>query len=524
MAREQTFLPFEPPVSDLALLTAPEIYQKADSSLLARLAEDRRIERKPVGIHPDHLGTYFSMWANSPTEGGLVAIGIEDNGEISGCASASSSKINELEKAGRTFCPEARYETKHVLVDRPDGQEDFILLIYVHYKPAGRLVRTNRGKAFIRLGDEKKELNEYEIHELEIDRGQIDFEQEPTDYSYPRDFRVDLVQSYIASFRKVRDLREDLSDEELLELRHLGKITPDGFIPNSACVLLFARDPQRAFPGCKIRFLRFEGETEGSGERWNPIKDISIDEGPIPTQIEEAVRVIDSQIRAFTRLGSDNKFHTEPEYPRTAWFEALVNACVHRSYSIRSMNIFVKMFEDRLEITSPGPFPPLVTPENIYFTQHARNPFLMDVMIYLGYVRAAREGARRIRDSMAAMELPTPEFRHREKGDAHVQVTLRNAYKQRKALLDADAMAVVGEAVFKTLTQDERRAINFLAEHGTISVSDLQRVTQRTWPASKKILEGLKDRGILEDKRRTGLRFDPQARYFLKTEDSTETK
>ena len=81
---------------------------------------------------------------------------------------------------------------------------------------------------------------------------------------------------------------------------------------------------------------------------------------------------------------------------------------------------------------------------------------------------------------MAAMELPKPEFRHREKGDAHVQVTLRNAYKQRKALLDADAIAVVGEAVFKTLTQDERRAINFVAEHETISVSDLQRVTQRT--------------------------------------------
>ena len=98
-----------------------------------------------------------------------------------------------------------------------------------------------------------------------------------------------------------------------------------------------------------------------------------------------------------------------------------------------------------------------------------------------------------------------------------MQVTLRNAYKQRKALLDADAMAVVGEVIFKTLTQDERRAINFAAEHGAISVSDLQRLTQRTWPASKRLLEGLKKKGIFKDNRRKSLKVDPQARYLLNT-------
>ncbi len=524
MATNQTFLPFEPPIPSPALLTAPEIYEKADVSLLGLLAEDRRIERKPVGIHADHLGVYFSMWANSPPDGGLIAIGIEDGGRVSGCLMAEQSHINDLEKAGRTFCPEARFETKRVEFQHADGRDDFVLLVYVHYKPAGRLVRTNKNKAYIRLGDEKKELDEYEIRELEIDRGQIDFEQEQTDYQYPQDFNVGLIQTYAANFYKARELREEVSVEELLEIRHLGKITPDGFTPNNACVLLFAKDPQRAFPGCKIRFLRFEGETEGSGERWNPIRDSPIDTGPIPLQIEEAVRIIDSQIRTFTRLGSDNKFHTEPEYPKTAWFEALVNACVHRSYNIRNMNIFIKMFEDRLEIVSPGAFPPLVNPDNIYYTQHARNPHLMDVMIYLGYVRAAREGARRIRDSMAALELPKPEFRQRQEGDAHVQVTLRNAYKQRKALLDADAMAVVGEVIFKTLTQDERRAINFAAEHGAISVSDLQRLTQKTWPASKNLLEGLKKKGILKDNRRTSLKVDPQARYLLNTADTSEEK
>ena len=97
-----------------------------------------------------------------------------------------------------------------------------------------------------------------------------------------------------------------------------------------------------------------------------------------------------------------------------------------------------------------------------------------------------------------------------------MQVTLRNAYKQRKVLLDSDAMAIVGEAVFKQLSQDERRAINYAAEHGAISVSDLQRLTQKTWHAAKRILEQLKVRGIFEDTRRPSLARDPQARYRLR--------
>ena len=70
-----------------------------------------------------------------------------------------------------------------------------------------------------------------------------------------------------------------------------------------------------------------------------------------------------------------------------AWYEALVNACVHRSYNLKNMNIFIRMFDDRLEIESPGGFPPLVTPENIYYTEHPRNPFLFNAMFYLKLVR-----------------------------------------------------------------------------------------------------------------------------------------
>jgi DNA-binding IclR family transcriptional regulator len=66
------------------------------------------------------------------------------------------------------------------------------------------------------------------------------------------------------------------------------------------------------------------------------------------------------------------------------------------------------------------------------------------------------------------------------------------------------------------LNQDERRALNVVAEHGSISVSQLQRLTGRSWPSAKNLLAGLERRGILEQRKRASLDRDPQARFFLR--------
>ena len=180
------------------------------------------------------------------------------------------------------------------------------------------------------------------------------------------------------------------------------------------------------------------------------------------------------------------------------------------------MNIFVKMFDDRLVVESPGAFPPFVTSENIYEVHHPRNPYLMEAMFYLKFVKCAHEGTRRIRDTMIEMNLPQPEFEQKESGYASVRVTLRNRIKQRKVWIDSDASALLGEALSKTLSVHEKRVINFACEHGDISVSQVQRLTNRTWPSAKKVLDLLEQKGILYHNKRQGLERDPQARYVLK--------
>jgi ATP-dependent DNA helicase RecG len=180
------------------------------------------------------------------------------------------------------------------------------------------------------------------------------------------------------------------------------------------------------------------------------------------------------------------------------------------------MHITIKMFDDRLVIESPGGFPPLVTPENIYETQHSRNPYLMDALYYLDFVKMANEGVRRMRDTMIENRLPAPEFRQRIMTHSSVEVILRNDIKQRKMWLDSDASEVVGEVIFRTLTMDERRLINWVAENGSINVSQAVRLTSKSWGTSKKILMKLVGRGILRHVIRDYVDRDSKAHFVLR--------
>jgi ATP-dependent DNA helicase RecG len=97
------------------------------------------------------------MWANTAPDGGLIVIGMEDKGPVSGCMSIGIARLNEIERAGEVYSPDARYDSKRIAATRTDGSQDFLLLIRVYYRP-DRLVRNINGEAFTRLGDSKKKL------------------------------------------------------------------------------------------------------------------------------------------------------------------------------------------------------------------------------------------------------------------------------------------------------------------------------------------------------------------------------
>ncbi len=185
------------------------------------------------------------------------------------------------------------------------------------------------------------------------------------------------------------------------------------------------------------------------------------------------------------------------------------------------MNIFVKMFDDKLVIESPGGFPPSITPEKIYGSHSPRNPHLMGAMFYLDLVKEHGEGTLRMRDSMTGMSLPLPEFKQTITGTGAttVRVTLRNDLKQRNFFVDKDVTTVFGEAVSRLLDTEEKRILNFVVEHGSINVSECLRLipTLPKWHAAKRMLESMRLKGYLVHRHSTTVLRDAHARYVLAT-------
>lgn len=144
-------------------------------------------------------------------------------------------------------------------------------------------------------------------------------------------------------------------------------------------------------------------------------------EDAIPVVIERSTERLRELIPRFIRLGNKGRFEPIPEYPEAAWLEAVINAVAHRSNSLQGDHIRNKLFDDRMEIESPGRLPGLVRLDNIRSTRYSRNPRIARVIAELGLVRELGEGVDRMFNEMSARGLPAPVF---HQGDASVTVTL----------------------------------------------------------------------------------------------------
>ena len=477
---------------DPATWTPRDIWTRLTQRVLEHFKEDRRIERKGVKkADLDDLATYYSTFSNTP-DGGLLVYGVENKGQIVGCKSFTQGQINAIESSHTQRCPLAKPEFKRLPVV-VDGKPTYCYAIFVPY--VGKLVETNKGEAYIRYGESRRLMSEEEKRDFRATRGELSFELETaTTFKYPQDFDLRIIQDFCDAFRS-RESRAKWTNEEILVDRHLVRKTEGKKnLPLNSLVLLAAKDPRRSIPGCRVRIQRFADAEEGTGARYSPVIDRFL-EGNLVKIIREADELLSTVIYDVTWLGPEGKFITTPEYPRWAWFEAVVNACVHRSYNFSGSEITVKLFPDRIEIESPGGFVPPVSEKTIYTARAARNYHLMDAMRYLGYVQMAREGTRRIKESMAEFQLPAPVFKQEAMHGVVVRVMLRN--DDRKRATNTDVARHFGVELWKSLQEHEVKIAAYAYANNTIQVSEAQRLTGRTWATSKKDLERMTAKGIL---------------------------
>ena len=231
---------------------------------------------------------------------------------------------------------------------------------------------------------------------------------------------------------------------------------------------------------------------------------------PLPSLIDKAKEFVGAQLREFTALDRrSGKFGVVPEYPEFAWLEGIVNAVTHREYALTGNYIRVSMFDDRLEIESPGKLPNIVTVENIRSTRYARNPKISRVLTEMGYVRELNEGVKRIYSDMENLFLDDPEYKET---DNTVRLTLRNNIVMRHLRKEDYVLRQVGEDVWGILDEMERRILIFMGSHVEVTRAQVEKYIGKSHRTITTHLNNLMDLGVIK---RNGNKFDPGHTYSL---------
>ena len=447
--------------------------------------ENQFFDRKSARIKPLDILKHLVAFANA--EGGQLVLGIEDNGDITGFNYKGAHKIDEYRNIFITELRETPINPKFDIYDvkNKNNQDDKILIISVDIS-SDRVIKSYDGKVFLRQNDKSKELNFEQILQLQYDRGQRYFEDEIIQSSSIDDIDHNLINDY----KKIMNT-DNLSNEEILKARNLlidGKLTNAG-------ILLFGKNPSKYLPQARLRVIKYSGITQKVGSEINIIKEKTFDNA-IPNIIKEAREFINTQLRDFQYLDQDGKFKIMPEYPEFAWFEGIVNALTHRNYAIRGEHIKVLIFDDRLEILSPGLLPNIVTIKNILNQRYSRNPRIARTLCEFGWVKEMNEGVKRIYSEMEKLFLKDPEY---TEPNNNVLLILENNILNRSIRTIDKIKNNITEEVFDNLNEDEKVILHFMYNSGEkITTKKTVELTGKGSTCCRKLLKNLESKGLLE--------------------------
>ena len=466
--------------------------------------ENKIFDRKSAKVKVSDIAPLISAFANA--EGGTIAIGVSDKTrQIEGINKYGTQKINDFISAPKDFCkPMPRYKEEFLDVVNVDGEKDRILLLHIDLS-VDQVIRISNDSTYLRIGDRTKELRGDDLRNLEYSKSMRHYEDECSMDAEFEDLDTELLEQYRNKINAQND-----PFEQILAARGFIKKQSGKMRLTNAAVLLFAKNIQQFYPNCRVRFVRYDGTSADVGTRLNVTKDVNIEQ-PLLKIIDKAQDFISTQLREFTALdGKTGKFKTVPEYPEFAWKEGIVNAVTHREYAMSGNYIKVSMYDDRLEIESPGRLPNIVTLENIKDTRFARNPRISRVLTEFGWVRELNEGVKRIYSDMAEFFLDEPIYSEPEQG---VRLILKNNIVTRSLRQTTRAVENVGVEQWNDLDDLEHLILTMMTSRGAVKRSDIEQYTGKSGRTVNVRLKHLLELNIIIA---NGNKYDPKRTYALK--------
>ncbi len=446
--------------------------------------ENQYFERKGLGekdIKPVKIAEELIGMLNA--DGGILAFGVADNGTIEDLTTLGD-KLDAYRKLAFDFIkPPCNIHLEEINLD---GK--LIFLFHVEQDMERVFCQRDNDNVYLRVLDTNRLLDRDRIKKLEYDKSIRRFEEETTKNFDVDDFDQELLNEY----RQKLNYKGDVYD--LLVKRHLAHKKDSTYQFKHATVLLFAKDPEKYIPSASVRYIRYEGVTALTGTSHNVIKDERF-ENNIPRLIEEIKVFLKASFKDYYFLDMDTgRFIKVPEYPEEAWLEGIVNALCHRSYNVQGNAIYIKHFDDRLEISNSGPLPAQVTIDNIKTERFARNPRVARVLEDLGYVRQLNEGVSRIYESMEKSMLSVPEYSEK---NGNVYLVLRNRVSRHSKTIH-DAVMEKIEKDWKQYNDTQRKILLYLFTRHTATLGEIVDYVQINENTVRTYLNKMIDDGMLD--------------------------
>lgn len=347
-----------------------------------RLGEDSRWEFKEIEFAGDvprsprrgDIADELAAFANA--DGGVVLCGVTDSGDVQGM---SREQMDALERLLVEVCTDMITPPIRPIVLRRETDKGVpFLLVGV---PQGHTQHDSPGGSYHRVGSSKRRMTSDERLRLAQQRGQarfLWFDKQPVEGTGFGSLDESLWKPLLSTV--------GAADPESA-LERLGLLTSDenGIIRATvAGVLLCSHSPEEWLPNACITATCYRGADRPSGQI-----DSQTITGPLNRQITEAVAfaVRNMRVGAYKSPARTDL----PQYSEAALFEAIVNAVVHRDYSIRGSRIRLSMFADRIEINSPGGLPNNLTIDSMDVRQSTRNEALASIFgrVPVGEIRGA---------------------------------------------------------------------------------------------------------------------------------------
>lgn len=341
-----------------------------------RQGEDTSLELKAVrfrgdrvsGPRRDDLADELAAIAN--THDGVVVLGVDDKTrDIIGIPLDQLDVVDRLvyEICNESITPPVHFRSFRFQLPDSTGSLRSVLNVEI---PRSLFVHRSPGGYFFRQGSSKREMPPDYLTRRSQQLSQtrlVRFEEQAVPQSGIEDLSPELWTNYTSRSSEIDDVvllkRGLLSKEESGEVR-----------ASVSGILFCCREPERFFPNAYIEAVRYRGKKQDSNYQIDAQKIY----GPLNQQIEQAMLFLRKN-QTVSAVKIPHRLEVQ-QFSGRAVFEAIVNAVAHRDYSIFASKIRFLMFDDRLEIYSPGNLPNTVTIESISLRQATRNELITNLL------------------------------------------------------------------------------------------------------------------------------------------------